>query len=168
MVRSDKPPLWHSYTYTIHLGIFFHPCFEVGILPQVTWRPPSSKCPMTSCPHFYEAKCGHFSWDFWTHLWCPVPAKPNVDVLSHDFGHICDVLSAVKHNVDVYSHDFWTHLRWHPDFGQVWDEQPTVKQKVDMTQDFVDTFCMTIQLTGQSHEVFRKVFGFENLSALIY
>jgi hypothetical protein len=109
---------------------FVHPSFEVDGLPHVTWCPPSSKCFVTSCPPFPEAKFGWFvTWSLdpfvmscrlFSKMWmfCHKIFSNTFGMSSRLFskmwtfsciilGAICNVLPPAQKNVDFLSQYFF-------------------------------------------------------------
>ncbi len=83
IICSDNLPLWHSYTYTIHPGIFRSLGVWGGLFSHVTWRPSTSKCPL------------------WHHM--KPSMKQNVDILSYVTWVFLEVFKLSWHWVDKKS-----------------------------------------------------------------
>ncbi len=120
-------PVWSVQVF------FVHPGFEVDGLSHVTWRSPSSKCSLTSCPPFLKRNFDGLSHDFWTHLRYPAGCSAkcgrfviwffdNFAMSSWLFSKmwtfcrmilpICQVLPPTQQNVNVLSQELLTLLWW--------------------------------------------------------
>ncbi len=138
MVCSNKPPLWHSYTYTIHLGIFCPPQLRDGdfltsdmtstlfqmpcdirstLLWSKMWKHLMKFLDILVMSRGCYVKCGCLSHFFWPHLWCPAGCEVWCGRFVTWFLDIPAMSNQLTSKMWTFCHKMFGHnMCWHPDF----------------------------------------------------